>query len=184
MVCDVKSAANHTGGPFIPLVKSFLSLLSAFSLSVSFSSLLMIYIILGSYYLLIELLRYVNEFFLNKFGKFGVTISSDIISAPLSVSLPAGTLIIQILTCLPMSQFSQTLVIFSFLFICSSGGTILTHTLLIFKTLTVLLFSYEHFRCNTSQPLISVGVKYYFLFQTLLYCFDAMTGVFHWQLNS
>ena len=110
--------------------------------------------------------------------------SSDIISAPLSVSLPAGTLIIQILTCLPMSQFSQTLVIFSFLFICSSGGTILTHTLLIFKTLTVLLFSYEHFRCNTSQPLISVGVKYYFLFQTLLYCFDAMTGVFHWQLNS
>ena len=80
MVCDVKSAANHTGGPFIPLAKSFLSLLSAFSLSVSFSSLLMIYIILGSYYLLIELLRYVNEFFLNKFGKFGVTISSDIIS--------------------------------------------------------------------------------------------------------
>ena len=46
-------------------------LFTAFSvLLVSFNSLLMIYIILGSYSLLIELLRYVNEFFKTKTSTF------------------------------------------------------------------------------------------------------------------
>ena len=136
--------------PFTPLDKSFHSVPSAFSLSVSFNSLLMIYIILGSYYLLIELLRYVNEFFKTNLGSFG-SLSLQILFLPLYLSTcQLGQSLYRYWHAWQCLSSPRRWSFFSCLFVCSSGRTILTHTLLIFKTLTVLLFSHEHFRCNTS----------------------------------